>query len=158
MTDTLRPQRKNLDPKEWGPCAWRFLLDCAQAYDEHSAPAYDALVRLLPEVLPCSTCRAHAAEYIETYPVDTADLTGWLMTFREAIRRRKTRQQHGAVVETRGRGGGGSWDGVGSVGSVGSGPRDGKKARASGRCGTVAVPLVLAVVAALLLMLLLLWR
>ena len=85
--------RKNIDPMIWGNNAWKFLNDCALACDTSSEEHYAALMNLLPHVLPCSTCRKHASEYIRENPVDTKDLPGWLTRFRAHIRNQKRKKQ-----------------------------------------------------------------
>jgi hypothetical protein len=77
--------RTNVDPKEWGGSAWKFLQSCAEAYDDSCADSYITLMSLLPTVLPCEKCRLHSADYIEANPVDTGDLKGWLDRFRNAV-------------------------------------------------------------------------
>ena len=81
--------RRNLDPQVWGPCAWQFLFDAAEACDAASGDAYRRFLELLPEVLPCAACRAHAAAYVRRHPVDVEALPAWLRAFREDVRRRK---------------------------------------------------------------------
>ena len=87
-----------MDPRDWGPCAWKFLFDAATARDAQSGDAYRRLIELLPDVLPCASCRAHAATYIRDNPVDVERLPAWLQSFRDAIRRRNVadaRQRRG---------------------------------------------------------------
>ena len=81
--------RKNLHPSTWGRSAWDFLHSCAQACDAPSAPHYEALVHLLPYVLPCEKCRAHAEAYIATNPPDLSDLRGWLRRFEDHVSEQK---------------------------------------------------------------------
>ena len=71
--------RANLEPEIWGPSGWAFLSSCVTACDEASRSDYLALLRLLPAVLPCSSCRHHAAEYISAHPPEkSAHLGDWL--------------------------------------------------------------------------------
>ena len=81
--------RANLDPRAWGPQGWTFLSACAEACDEASCASYVRFLGLLPEVLPCASCRLHAAEYLADHPVDCRDLPAWLRAFRAAVRRRR---------------------------------------------------------------------
>jgi len=73
--------RTNVHPAEWGPPAWAFLKKSALACDASCAEDYAAFMKLLPSVLPCERCRAHAAAYLRAHPVDTDDLPGWLERF-----------------------------------------------------------------------------
>jgi hypothetical protein len=77
--------RTNINPKEWGGSAWKFLKSCAEAYDDSCADDFQSFIKLLPSVLPCETCRLHSAEYIASHPLDTGDLVGWLERFRLAV-------------------------------------------------------------------------
>jgi hypothetical protein len=89
--DAKTSRRVDLDPLIWGPCAWRFLLDCAVACDRTSSVSYRRLIELLPSVLPCGTCRGHARSYIEANPVtsDTPEqLRSWILRFQAAVRER----------------------------------------------------------------------
>ena len=81
--------RKNVHPSVWGRPAWEFLRNCAEACDSPSAPQYEAFIQLLPYVLPCAKCRAHAKAYIEANPVDTSDLRGWLSRFEAHVSQQK---------------------------------------------------------------------
>ena len=83
--------RANLDPKAWGPPGWAFLSACAAACDEESAAAYRAFFQLLPNVLPCESCRAHAREYVRVHPPDAAALVAWLERVRRAVAQRTSR-------------------------------------------------------------------
>lgn len=83
--------RRNVHPSAWGRPAWQFLQSCAEACDAPSAPDYEAFVRLLPAVLPCEKCRAHAKRYIAANPPDMQDLKGWLQRFEEHVSQQKRR-------------------------------------------------------------------
>ena len=86
--------RSNLNPKLWGPEGWSFLKNCAQACDEASFPHYEALLSLLPHVLPCEKCRFHAGEYLAANPPGEAtDLVRWLEDFEGAVRFRKMQEE-----------------------------------------------------------------
>lgn len=77
--------RENLDPKQWGPCAWNFMENCAKGCDGVSMAAYEEFVRLIPDLLPCEACRNHASEYIKMHPVIRSDPAAWVRAFREHV-------------------------------------------------------------------------
>ena len=78
--------RANLDPSVWGEKGWAFLSNCLHAYDSSSRDAYLRFLRVLPEVLPCASCRQHAAEFLTKHPPEKrADLTLWLEDFRADV-------------------------------------------------------------------------
>jgi hypothetical protein len=82
--------RKNLDPSLWGPGAWQFLRQCAEACDDESRHHYLRLFHLLPDILPCETCREHSREYLlESGPEHEKNLLRWLQDFETAVRLRK---------------------------------------------------------------------
>ena len=81
--------RQNVSPKVWGPQGWDFLHNCLTAADESSRVPYLQLLHLLPAILPCASCREHAALYVLKNPPElAADLKQWLLTFREVIAER----------------------------------------------------------------------
>lgn len=85
--------RANVDPRRWGRDGWSFLRNCAEACDEASFPHYQALVALLPEILPCEKCRGHARTYVAQHPVeDAGSLATWLERFEGAVAQR-TREE-----------------------------------------------------------------
>lgn len=81
--------RANVDPRIWGPSAWKFLEHCAEAIDEKSIDSFRRLVDLLPDVLPCEACREHSAKYIATHPLSGNDVKSWLKDFKSAVSLRK---------------------------------------------------------------------
>ena len=85
--------RANLSPSVWGRDSWSFLKKCAHAVDEESLPHYQALMSLLPHVLPCEQCRHHAKEYIAQHPLTSTDVLGWLDAFEQSVTRRKQRDR-----------------------------------------------------------------
>lgn len=81
--------RKNIDPVAWGAAGWVFLQNCLLASDDRSRPAYLHWLHLLPDVLPCGSCRAHAQAYISQHPPENHnDLVAWLDAFRAAVKER----------------------------------------------------------------------
>ena len=92
--------RKNLNPKLWGRNGWTFLKQCAEACDEDSFPAYQQMISLLPEVLPCEKCRAHAREYILAHPPEPGeDLVRWFQDFERAVGERKRSHSEASGTE-----------------------------------------------------------
>ena len=82
--------RRNLDPQVWGGGGWAFLEHCLLAADDSSREAYIQWLHLLPDVLPCSRCRQHCAEYLRAHPpAQEKDLLAWLHDFRAAVKHRK---------------------------------------------------------------------
>lgn len=81
--------RPNVDPKIWGPPAWKFLRYCAVACDDTCSESYRRFLELLPDVLPCEQCREHSAAYIVENPVDTNNLVKWIDRFQQAVSKRK---------------------------------------------------------------------
>lgn len=81
--------RKNIDPQIWGAAGWTFLRSSLRASDEDTHHVYVRWLHLLPEILPCSTCREHAALYLSTNPPDQhKDLVMWLDAFQDDVARR----------------------------------------------------------------------
>jgi hypothetical protein len=81
--------RKNLNPHVWGPGAWQFLQNCAEAADEDCADKYVQFINLLQDVLPCEKCREHCAQYINDNPVDPNNLKDWLLNFQQHVEQTK---------------------------------------------------------------------
>lgn len=81
--------RKNIDPSVWGAAGWVFLRNCLLACDDRSGAVYVQWLHLLPEVLPCGSCRAHARAYLSQHPPENhKDLVAWLDAFRRAVSER----------------------------------------------------------------------
>jgi Erv1 / Alr family len=90
------------DPKVWGPALWSCLhiiaehvgkreIDIAEARD------FEIVITMLPQVIPCAHCQAHAKTYLSQYPFEAnknAKVPGtlgpyaetWLLTFHNAVR------------------------------------------------------------------------
>ena len=65
-------KRKNIDPKVWGPNAWKFLDNVIEGYpnDPNSMERlrmHDFLISL-GELLPCAKCRVNFQEFIKKLP------------------------------------------------------------------------------------------
>ena len=79
-----------MDPVVWGPGAWDFLHNLVSAADESTRGSYDNLMLLLPDVLPCATCREHAGRYVREHPPHSApSLESWLWDFERRVGERK---------------------------------------------------------------------
>lgn len=96
-----------LDPPEWGPILWKFLHLLAERVgtsgnkivDTDQANYMESLIGLLPQILPCTECQAHAAEYMASVPLPPLKglyngtlretVRVWLFTFHNAVRLRK---------------------------------------------------------------------
>jgi len=91
--------RRNVHPSVWGRPAWDFLHNCAKACDSSSAPYYEAFMRLLPKVLPCEKCRAHAEAWVQANPPDTDHLEQ--AAFENHVSRQKQAQTTGPPAPPR---------------------------------------------------------
>lgn len=72
--------RKNASlPIGWGPVLWKLMKTAIQKFPEQPefdpalVGAYQVMLRLLPRVLPCKDCKAHAATAWETVPLPEDD-------------------------------------------------------------------------------------
>ena len=82
--------RQNLDPAVWGPGAWDFLHNVISAADENTRGSYDSLMLLLPDILPCESCREHAGRYVREHPPQSsASLDSWLRDFERSVAARR---------------------------------------------------------------------
>lgn len=54
-----------MTPTVWGPIVWRMLFSCTRtvAPESEDARLRELLLELMPQVLPCHTCRLHALEH-----------------------------------------------------------------------------------------------
>ena len=80
-----------MDPVAWGGAAWTFLLACAEGCSHGAQDACESFLSLLPLVLPCEKCRAHAARYMEIHPPQVQgpeQMRTWLEDFRSEISQR----------------------------------------------------------------------
>ena len=81
--------RKNINPQIWGESGWTFLSSCLSACDEESRSACLMLIHILPQVLPCTSCREHTRAYIATHPPKLEkDLVKWLDAFKLDVKQR----------------------------------------------------------------------
>lgn len=59
----------NADPKIWGPPFWFTLHNGANSYPVHASPLYiermKNFILAIPIMLPCTTCKEHATNFIE---------------------------------------------------------------------------------------------
>ena len=81
-----------MDPKSWGPSAWKFLHAITLTYPEnpnhHDQEAAESLFRSLRLLLPCDDCKHHYSELIERTPVATESrrsLSAWLVEIHNRV-------------------------------------------------------------------------
>jgi len=88
-----QPQPDYPESDHWGPVLWTILHTLAQKGGKALFPSmYDDerrqwinILTILPKMIPCSMCRAHAEEWIAAHPVaiiktiDYIDLGPWLI-------------------------------------------------------------------------------
>jgi len=103
----LMLQEQLLSPEEWGPMLWNYLHCLAEKMgstgnkmiDTDQANYMDTLLTMLPLILPCLECQAHAASYLVANPLpNLKGLYGtllrdavrkWLFLFHNAVRASK---------------------------------------------------------------------
>lgn len=72
-----------VDASVWGPIYWRAFHIMGERVGASAGAETDAevaglmktIVTLLPDILPCDTCRSHARIYIAAHPVNFTGLT-----------------------------------------------------------------------------------
>jgi hypothetical protein len=78
-----------IDPDVWGFRAWSVLFAIGrrmQGADEKMRSAWIKLVRMLPDVLPCHTCRCCCAKFIKNTPPElTNNPLTWLNLLRSEV-------------------------------------------------------------------------
>lgn len=88
-----------MDPKQWGPPAWKFLRAIAHHYPETPYPDEKQhmiqFLSTLTYILPCTTCQGHYKEYLQSHPPEVhsrTTLLHWLHDLHSTIhqRNRKT--------------------------------------------------------------------
>lgn len=67
--------RLNVDPKIWGPPAWKFIDAVVSSYPVR-ANNNDKIwmmnfLYVIADALPCASCRANYKNFIALYPVET---------------------------------------------------------------------------------------
>jgi hypothetical protein len=95
------------DPTEWGPIVWKYLHCLTekighsgnQIVDTDQANYMEILITMLPLILPCTECQAHAASYLESHPLPSLKglyngelqqtIRVWLFEFHNAVRNSK---------------------------------------------------------------------
>ncbi len=92
------------DPIAWGPPLWSILHTLGHhigqsEIDSDQARAMEVVLQQLPAILPCTDCALHMRQYLVTYPFNCGKLLGselatyvrgWLLTFHNAVRNRKS--------------------------------------------------------------------
>lgn len=65
--------RPNVDPKSWGPVAWKFLEAVFMSYPTNPSIRDEIwmidFLTVLGDALPCEKCRMNYKEYMRTHPV-----------------------------------------------------------------------------------------
>jgi len=77
---------------EWGPAAWKFLHSITFSYPDvptlDEQRAAESLFNSISILLPCSTCRTHYVNEINSNPPDTrskSTLTSWLVDIHNRV-------------------------------------------------------------------------
>lgn len=119
VTDAAMQREANqlLLPTQWGPIMWRLLHISAEKIgrsgnkitDMDQANYMKTIITMLPSILPCADCQAHAETYIGANPFPVVkDLYGpdlqvpirlWLFLFHNHVRQRKEQEPLGSVEE-----------------------------------------------------------
>ena len=102
-----REANQLLLPTQWGPIMWRLLHITAEKIGQSGSKIMDAdqanyvktIITMLPHVLPCGDCQAHAEAYLSANPfpilinVHGSNLSDmvrlWLFMFHNHVRNRK---------------------------------------------------------------------
>jgi hypothetical protein len=86
--DLKREELRWVDPDEWGSLAWSCIFGSAMRVVSEPSPerlaAWRQLVTLLPNILPCFSCRHCCAKYLAKYPLPAS--SGEIMTWLERLR------------------------------------------------------------------------
>jgi Mitochondrial sulfhydryl oxidase involved in the biogenesis of cytosolic Fe/S proteins len=84
-----------INPKVWGPHAWKFLESVVEGYGKN--PSYEDMVNfrdffeLLQDTLPCPVCRDNFRKHLRNYPLTKSVLQNkytlmhWLNKIRRAV-------------------------------------------------------------------------
>lgn len=88
--------RDNLNPKAWGPPAWKFLDFVIAGYPEQAMMAEQVnmatFLQSLGDVLPCGTCRRNYEEFLvvsppELYVSGKEKLFTWVYSLKKSIKK-----------------------------------------------------------------------
>lgn len=112
-----REANQLLLPTQWGPIMWRLLHITAEKIGQSGSKITDmdqanyvkTLINMLPSILPCADCQAHAEAYISVNPFPVLkDVYGsemrhavrlWLFLFHNHVRTMKGQELLGSVNE-----------------------------------------------------------
>ena len=101
-----KPLPEYPESDHWGPVLWSILHALAQKGGKVVTPAFNDderrqwinIITIMPKMIPCPTCRAHAEEWIAAHPITPvktlpADeindwLVDWVYTFHESVNAR----------------------------------------------------------------------
>ena len=104
----LMPDTDQLvDPLQWGPILWRYLHCLSEKVgtsgnkilDTDQANYMETLINMLPVIIPCLDCQAHAATYLAANPLPMlrglygselqSTVRNWVFLFHNAVRVQK---------------------------------------------------------------------
>jgi len=88
-----KPQPDYPESDHWGPVLWTIMHALAEkagkivtrAFRDDERRQWINMIQILPKMIPCAMCRAHAEEWIAAHPVavlktlSDADLHDWLV-------------------------------------------------------------------------------
>lgn len=87
----------NINPKLWGPPAWKFISYVVASYSKHPSSQEMNDFRIffdnLSHILPCSNCRNNYSEFLHDFPVtdhvlrDRHSLTSWYKRLRYELKK-----------------------------------------------------------------------
>ena len=81
--------RKNVDPREWGWCAWDFIFRCCEGSDREANKKLHEFANLMTHILPCERCRFHLKAHLAEFPFDEVNPAAWFEDLRAAIKMRR---------------------------------------------------------------------
>lgn len=100
-TNERKSKRKNLDPRVWGPNAWKFIDNVIEGYPNNPnnfqrLRMHDFLVSL-GELLPCQKCRDNFKQFQKKLPVtqhvrNKLTVRRWLRLYKQHQKLLKVKQ------------------------------------------------------------------
>jgi hypothetical protein len=99
-----RETNQVIDPPEWGPILWKYLHCLAEKIgtsgntivDTDQANFMETLITMLPLIIPCTECQAHASSYLSSNPLPSLKglyngalqytVRNWLFLFHNSVR------------------------------------------------------------------------
>lgn len=78
-----------MDPKLWGPSAWKTLHALAIEADRRkSSTEFYNYIQNLASLLPCEACRGHMQSYLQIYPVPAENMFQYTVQFHNHVNKR----------------------------------------------------------------------